>query len=234
MIFKTTLQVHKHRRRHIEHTCIALPHISCLNQIFIAEDADCYKPVYFIGISIGSSLLGALVTACILLLRRFMKNRTKPEVISSNVDSYHVAQYEEIDEIELHTMHGSSHQVGQNTETSIEIPDNSAYSGDGQSGNSEISVGDRRNDYIDTLSSEYYFTTDEDGNDETNTKIDESGSNSTNSRHNPTNSYININANSRISYQSLVDDNREECDTNSYDELSETFAESTHYINLRI
>ena len=66
------------------------------------------------------------------------------------------------------------------------------------------------------------------------TDNDESSSNSAKSRYRTGNSYININADVRTSYLSLVECTSEEYDANGYDALSEDLASNTLYTNLHV
>lgn len=70
----------------------------------------------------------ALVTACILLLHKLVKKRTKTRGISSNQDSSIGTRYEEIDGTELHTIYGSNRHAGRKTSSFIRKPVGSVIS----------------------------------------------------------------------------------------------------------
>ena len=184
------------------------------------------KPASLIGTIIGSGLLLVLLTVCLLFCHRFIKNKTKRQVISANVNSNTGAAYEEIDEFALHTMPSGR----QNVEQFNRRPETSLVSSISQPVHRQLGVSNRLNDYLVPISAGIRH---EDIHTDT-ADNDESSSNTTKSSNKTGNSYININANVLTSYQSLVRDTFEEYDTNSYDELSEDLNTNTHYINLHV
>ena len=131
---------------------------------------------------------------------------------------------------------GSGQSERQNVEHSNRRPETLVLSSISQPVHRQPGVIDRVNDYLVSITAGVcQFTRDQNVDIHVDsTDNDDYSSNSAKSSYKARNSYININANVRSSYQSLVGDTAEEYDTNSYGELNEDQTTNTHYINLRI